>query len=260
MLWGCSVEPDSLKGEQLSDLAEYDLIVARESITLEALLQKGLPARKWCDPAFFLRREEIPLPQGWQEGKMVGVNVSPLILSRAKDGEAAMEAFVGLIRHILDSGEEKVALIPHVTWAHDNDMDALGRLKARFDGESRVMLLPSGLNAMQYKGLIARLKALVTARTHASIAGYSTGVPTLVIGYSVKARGIAKDLFGEEEGHLIPVQRLSGAEELIAAYDALIAREKEERAFLAGRLPEYMRGKDEIIRDVMALGERRKGS
>lgn len=260
VLWGCSVEPDSLVGEQLSDLAQYDLIIARESITQAALAEKGLPARRWCDPAFFLRSEETPLPPGWKEGATVGVNVSPLILSRARDGEAALEAFAQLIRHILDAGEARVALIPHVSWAHDNDMDALGKLKARFAGEERVLLVPDGLRAAQLKGLIARLKLLVTARTHASIAGYSTCVPTLVIGYSVKARGIARDLFGEEEGHLIPVQRLSGAEELIAAYDALDARAKEERAFLAGRLPEYMSGKDEIIRDVMALGERRKGS
>lgn len=260
VLWGCSVEPDSLKGEQLLDLAQYDLIVARESITLEALLQKGMPARGWCDPAFLLRSEELPLPRGFREGATIGVNVSPLILSRAKDSDAAMEAFVGLIRHILDSGEDSVALIPHVTWAHDSDMNALCRLKARFEGEERVLLLPGDLNAMQYKGMIARLRALVTARTHASIAGYSTGVPTLVIGYSVKARGIARDLFGGEEGHLIPVQELAGAEELIEACDALLAREKEERAFLARRLTEYMSGKGEIVREVMALGESRKGS
>lgn len=260
VLWGCSVEPDSLEGGQLQDLAQYDLIVARESITLSALREKGLPARLWCDPAFFLRREDVPLPQGWREGETVGINVSPLILGRARDSGAAMEAFARLIGHILQTSENSVALIPHVTWAHDNDMDALRELKARFAQESRVLLVPGSLNAMQYKGLIARLTALVTARTHASIAGYSTGVPTLVIGYSVKARGIARDLFGTEEGHLIPVQELTGAEQLIGAYDALLGRQKEERARLLERLPEYMSGKDEIVREVMALGERRKGS
>ena len=42
--------------------------------------------------------------------------------------------------------------------------------------------------------LIAQCELLVCCRTHASIAGYSTGVPTLVLGYSVKAEGIAADL------------------------------------------------------------------
>lgn len=40
------------------------------------------------------------------------------------------------------------------------------------------------------KGYISRCRFLVAARTHASIAAYSTGVPALVAGYSVKARGL----------------------------------------------------------------------
>ena len=103
-------------------------------------------------------------------------------------------------------------------------MDALFAIKAQFADEPRVFLLPDCLNAMQYKGYVKRLSGLVAARTHVSIAAYSTFVPTLVIGYSVKARGIARDLFGDEAGHLLPAQELSGEAELIAAYDALMKR------------------------------------
>ena len=109
---------------------------------------------------------------------------------------------------------------------------------------------------MQLKGCIGQLKALVTARTHASIAGYSSGVPTLVIGYSVKARGIARDLFGDEAGHLIPVQELGSEQELIAAYDALIGRAQEERALLQRRIPEYTAGRAELVKRIMELGEK----
>lgn len=253
VLWGCSIEPKLIEGERLTDLRQYDWIVARESITAAALRDAGLPVREMCDPAFFLRKEELPLPTGWREGATVGVNVSPLILDCARDKEDALNAFTALIRHILDTTEDSVALIPHVTWAHDSDVDALSRIKERFGDEPRVFMLPGNLGAMQYKGYIARLKALVTARTHASIAAYSTCVPTLVIGYSVKARGIARDLFGEEEGHLIPVQELTGAAELIRAYDALAARAQQERAFLSRRLPVYMAGRKEIVRGIMDL-------
>ena len=118
-----------------------------------------------------------------------------------------------------------------------------------------MILLPGTLNAIQVKGYIRRLRALVTARTHASIAGYSSSVPTLVIGYSIKAKGIARDLFGNEDGHLIPVQELSGEKQLIAAYDAMMARCDTERAYLEKKLPEYMSGKDETIAAVMALAK-----
>ena len=79
-------------------------------------------------------------------------------------------------------------------------------------------------------------------------------MPTLVIGYSVKARGIARDLFGHEEGHLIPAQELSGERELIAAYDAMLAREGDERAHLQVRMPEYTAGGERLIADILALG------
>jgi len=111
------------------------------------------------------------------------------------------------------------------------------------------------LTATQLKGYIARLSALITARTHASIAAYSTCVPTLVIGYSVKAKGIARDLFGEEAGHLIPVQELTGENELIAAYDALMARAGQERLFLQERIPVYTAGGEEIVSAMLNLGK-----
>ncbi|MGN0997079.1 MAG: polysaccharide pyruvyl transferase family protein [Candidatus Ventricola sp.] len=253
VLWGCSVDPERLQGQTLADLRAYDLLVARESITEAAMADAGLPVRRWCDPAFTLGSEELPLPHGWAPGNTVGLNVSPLVLDRARDREAALGAFVALVRHILKTSDSVIALIPHVTWAHDNDLDALGAIKEQFPQEERVLLLDGALDALQLKGYIRRLRALVTARTHASIAAYSTAVPTLVIGYSVKARGIARDLFGEEEGHLIPVQELSGERELIAAYDALIRRAPQERAFLEERLPVYMSGREETIDAVMAL-------
>ena len=77
----------------------------------------------------------------------------------------------------------------------------------------------------ELKGCISRCRFLVAARTHASIAAYSTGVPTLVAGYSVKARGIARDLFGTEDGHVLPVQ----------AMDDPIAHAEAEQLFARDR-------------------------
>ena len=257
VLWCCSIEPDIISGELLEDLASYDMIVARESITEEALRSAGLPVRRCCDPAFTLKTWKLPLPDGWrnrEEGTgTIGINVSPLVLGKAKDRAAAVEAFKALIRHILETSDDAVALVPHVTWEHDNDLDALNEIREPFMDESRVLMLPATLDAQMLKGYISRMKALVTARTHASIAGYSSCVPTLVIGYSVKARGIARDLFGSEEGHLLPVQELHSAEQLIGAYDALIARGLDEREYLIHKLPEYKRELDEVAYAVMKL-------
>lgn len=253
-LWGCSVEPELLRGEILDDMRGYRTIVCRESITFEAMRAAGLPAVLGVDPAFFLPQERLPLPEGWREGDTVGVNVSPLILRCAEDGAAVLGSFRALIERILRDTSSAVCLVPHVTWAHDDDREALRRLKEAFAGEPRVFLLPDGLNACQTKGYISRLRLFVGARTHATIAAYSSGVPTLTIGYSVKARGIARDLYGEEAGHLLPVQELRHAQQLLSAYEALEANAARERAYLAGRLPAYTACKDEMMDALVRAG------
>ena len=54
----------------------------------------------------------------------------------------------------------------------------------------RVTVLPQRLNATELKWLIAQLDWFAGARMHATIAGLSSGVPTLGFGYSHKAEGV----------------------------------------------------------------------
>lgn len=243
MLLGCSIEPELLQGEGskalLEDLARYDRILARESITYTALKNAGIPKEKLRlvpDPAFLLPKDERALPAGFRSGDTVGINVSPMAQAYAKDGDAVLAAFADLVQHILDTTEMDVALIPHVTWARSDDRVPLSDLYGRFSGNERVRLIPD-LPAEQLKGIIANCRYFVGARTHATIAAYSSLVPTLVIGYSVKARGIAEDLFGRSFRYVLPVQDLSQSRQLVDAYDWLSANEDEIRYDLAGAIP-----------------------
>ena len=67
-------------------------------------------------------------------------------------------------------------------------------------------------------------------------AAYSSGVPTLVVGYSVKARGIARDLFGTEDDYVLPVQSLKTPDDLTAAFDWIAARDSRDSGASAVRL------------------------
>ena len=58
------------------------------------------------------------------------------------------------------------------------------------------MCIRDSPNCRQQKYIISQCAYFIGASTPSTIAAYSTGVPTLVVGYSVKAKGIAKDLFG----------------------------------------------------------------
>ena len=87
VLFGCSIESELLgRPEIAEDMRLYDAIVARESLTYQALLDAGIRENVFLcpDPAFLLETETLPLPKGWKEGKMLGLNVSPMIVDNEK--------------------------------------------------------------------------------------------------------------------------------------------------------------------------------
>ncbi len=230
VLWGCSIEPDSLEDRDLfDDLACYDMIYARESITYNALLDAGispdiLELRK--DPAFELETKEVTLPGGLLKGSVVGINLSPMVLDRASDPNLVKESYRKFIRYILDNTGNGVILVPHVVWGYNDDRKPLGELYNEFKDTGRVYLLEDA-PAEELKGYIASCSFFVGARTHSTIAAYSSGVPTLVIGYSVKSRGIAKDLFGTFDKYVLPVQLMEDPDALINSYRFIMNNRKQ---------------------------------
>lgn len=256
MLWGCSIEPRDLDQAFTEQLNYFDMICARESITADALCAAGLGSKVYLipDPAFTLDTVELPLPQGFQPGNTVGINVSPMIISNEEQGGATMANYVALIEHILKETDMAVALIPHVVWSYNDDRQPLRLLYEQFKQTGRVVLIEDA-GCCALKGYIARLRCFVGARTHSTIAAYSSCVPTLVVGYSVKAKGIAQDLFGTYEDYTLPVQSLRQTGDLKQAFDWLMEREDEIRAHLTEIMPEYTARAYEagdVLSDLMA--------
>ncbi|WP_022754980.1 polysaccharide pyruvyl transferase family protein [Butyrivibrio fibrisolvens] len=243
ILLGCSVEPELVKRSDVAaDMKLYDKILARESITYNALLDTGVSKERLelaPDPAFTLDTQYLPLPDGWKEGKMIGLNLSPLIGMYAEDKDIALKCYEGLIQHIIDTTDNNIALIPHVVWDRSNDFIPLTSLYEKFKDTGRVILLQDH-DATQLKGFIARCRLFIGARTHATIAAYSSCVPTLVIGYSVKARGIARDLFGTEDKYVLPVQDLKTTKQLIEGYEWLNDHADDITQKLKKSVPEYI--------------------
>ena len=207
VFWGCSFEPSEMDAATAKDIARYDLITARESISYETLKAVNPNTILVADPAFVLDSVELPLPEGWKEGNTIGINASPLIMQCAKDGGVAYEAYCRLIERILDTTDATITLIPHVVIENSDDRIPLHNLYEEFAPSGRVLLIEDH-NCCELKGYISRCRMFIGARTHATIAAYSTCVPTLVLGYSVKSKGIARDIFGTEEHYVLPVQEL----------------------------------------------------
>ncbi len=260
MLLGCSIEPELLKREELvKDLMKYHTIIARESITFEALQQMvaGAAAKEqakmeqqgqatrnvpnilcYPDPAFTLGKKELPLPENFAEGNTVGINISPMIQDNERKAGITMENYRGLIQYIIENTDMQIALMPHVVRTQNDDRKPIHQLYEEFKDTGRVIEIPDG-SCEELKGYISRCRFFVGARTHATIAAYSACVPTLVVGYSVKARGIARDLFGTEENYVLPVQSLSKEEDLKKAFEWLTEHEAEIKERLEQIMPEY---------------------
>lgn len=240
VFWGCSFEPSEMDEATAKDIARYDLITARESISYEALKAVNPNTILAADPAFALDSVELPLPEGWQEGNTIGINASPLIMQSAKDGKIAYEAYRKLISHILDATDATIALIPHVVIEGNDDRIPLHHLYEEFAHTGRVLLVDDH-NCCELKGYISRCRMFIGARTHATIAAYSTCVPTLVLGYSVKSKGIARDIFGSEEHYVLPVQEMQSPVELASGFDWLLANEMSIREHLKSVMPNYIK-------------------
>lgn len=234
VLWGCSIGEEDMSERKLEDLKLFDLILARETLTYNMLKSKGLNNVRLCaDPAFTMEKEELELPKGWQEGNTIGLNFSPLVWKRNKDSQAAVR---DLINHILNTTDSTIALTPHVMQDGNNDYEVLYKYYEEFKDTGRVIILPDNLNAIQYKGYIARMRFFIGARTHATIAAYSNYVPTMVLGYSVKSKGISKDIFGEEK-LVLNIEEISNSKRLKAKFDEMVREEGELRQKLQQSIP-----------------------
>lgn len=260
LLLGCSIEPELLERRDIvDDLRKYHTIIARESITYEALKDRvetagGPSVLCYPDPAFTLSTRELPLPEGFVPGNTVGINISPMIQDNEKNVGIAMENYRELLRFIIEQTDMQIALVPHVVWERNDDRKPLHTLYEEFKNTGRVVELTDG-NCEELKGFIGRCRLFVGARTHATIAAYSSCVPTLVVGYSVKARGIARDLFGTEENYVLPVQNLTGPSELAQGFAWLMQQEEPIRQRLKEIMPGYRAKALETGKEVDRLWE-----
>lgn len=211
ILWCCSVEDSAMQGEVLDDLKKYRYIFAREKITYANLLKAGINKSnviKCCDPAFFLDTTTVKLPSKFVVGNTVGINVSEMIVSEKYPN--TYSSIVELISEILGKTEMTICLIPHVYSIEKNQCDwpILSRIYDEFHND-RICIVDREYNCEQLKYIISQCRFMIAARTHASIAAYSSEVPTMVLGYSIKSKGIAQDLFGTDEHFVVPNEEIT---------------------------------------------------
>lgn len=268
LLWGASVGPftaiPGVERHMARHLQRLRAVTVRESHSLRYLAAIGVErnVQQVADSAFLLQRQTFEASAFWPsgKGKVLGFNMSPLVDAvRRRSGSSTdlIDECAAFIRRASTEFQLQVVLVPHVapldpTASTDNSDEAyLARLAVAVGADLPCVQVPSGLNACQLKDLIARCDYFIGARTHATIAALSSGLPTLSIAYSVKARGINLDLFGHED--VVLDTRNVNSDTLTAGLQLLITQDEALRAQLKHRLIEW---KQKIVAgtDVLATG------
>lgn len=243
ILWGCSIEPDELPGELENHLNVFDIIAPRESLTYDGLKNSNVKSKivKCVDPAFVLPAEKFDNDYFSNKKPTIGFNFSPLCISKfsEEDQEKILNNVIKTLKNILQTTEYSILLVPHVLKPQDNDMDILKKIESAL-ASSRVKLVDKpNIDAKQIKYLISRCDVMIASRTHASIAAYSTYVPTLVIGYSIKSKGIAKDLFGDWKNYVLPSENLIEEGELENKINYTINNKSILKSHFKKTIPSY---------------------
>ena len=257
ILWGCSINEDELEDRKvINDLEKYSLITARETLTYSMLKNKlTRPDIKYIpDTAFLLPEIKKNLPIGFDDGNTIGLNVSPVATKNACAGENLIGYIVEMVDYIIDTTTYQIALIPHVVIDGNDDRKVLKEIQMKCKEPKRTVMIEDD-NCMVLKGYISRCELFIGARTHATIAAYSTIVPTVVVGYSIKARGIARDLFGTEEKYVLPVQKIESSKSLIENFLWLDKNKAEIRRILSDIMPKYKRRIEEGVNCVEEIIE-----
>ena len=236
ILWGCSIDANAIDDEMLGILQAHDLVLARECLTYRTLVKAGLTnVIKVSDIAFGLEPQKVEFPFN----HYIVLNLSPLVCRKNAE---VLDAYRNLITLIMDQTDYSVVLLPHVVMPVDNDKDVLDELG--FHDNTRVVRVSDKLSAGQYKYIISRADLCVAARTHVTIAAYSSCVPTLAIGYSTKASGIAMDLGFLE--YVIPIENENLTEKICESFKKL----QREQQVLRNRLnTEMQQYKEQAVPD-----------
>lgn len=209
IIWGASIGPFRKVPEFEAFMKEHfkkvTAFFVRESISMEYLADLGFTSNVFraADPAFIMKPHEP------SKGKLnipilndaIGLNLSPLLGEYVR-GISSHEWTVKtakIIEHIAVSLNRPIYLIPHVTVPHSNDYTHLCNAFSIIEKRDEIYLVPPVLSAQETKWLIGKMAVFAGARTHATIASLSQGIPTLSFAYSIKAYGINKDIFNDTQ-------------------------------------------------------------
>lgn len=195
---------------------------------------------------------------------VAGLNVSGLLCNDAAGArrtfglaEAHTDQMEALARALLTADPKlKLLLVSHVHRPDghpESDLDAGRALLKRLGplGAGRVQVIEQQLGAMELKWVLARLDWFAGARMHATIGAFSSGVPTLGLGYSDKAQGVFAECgIADDVADLRSLNARQIVAQAVASYTGRQSRRADLQGRIAGLRARAAREMDDIARQT----------
>jgi len=272
-LVGQSIGPFENQDEKkalVKTMKHIQLITVRESLSFKYLQDMKLKSARielTADPAFCLEPDmenvekiskfyNIP-----REKTLVGVAPSQGIsyYSRTRY-EYHLDALRKLLQFLIEKLDCHVILIPHVHLGSVtfDDRVICELLYRKLGFPENVTVISLTHSAEEIRAIIGTFDLMITERMHAAIASLSQNVPTFVVGYSVKAKGILGDIvgFSSLDDYLISVKEMN-QERLRERVKNLLERRSEVTKILVKVMPKIKeRAKRNFTLIMEALGQK----
>lgn len=252
IIWGASIGPFKTGSRFEAKMASHlkkdvDLILLREKESLKYLETIGVKdnVAVVADPAFMMipencmQKQNVQLPPNY-----ICVNFSDLMAKYVTNGDMRLwvELCVKIIHLLLNEVEYPLVFIPHVK----SDYDFMQYIRSFVEDSSRIILIDKNLNAAEMKWIISKAECNIACRTHSTIASFSTAVPTISLGYSMKSKGLNLQMYGHEryllyKTEITPIKVLSAFREVSQSNDRIRKELKQkngiikEQAMMAGQ-------------------------
>ena len=255
ILWGCSMGLNNLSEIKKGTLKKFSLIYARESLSYEFFKSLGLK-NVVClpDPAFVLSPIEVELPECFKKGDVIGLNLTNYTVGAFDLNTSFGEEVRKFIRHIIETTNKHILLIPHVFWNEQDDRIIAENVYKEFNEYPGIISVLDGnrYNYQELRYIISNCYCFIGGRTHAVISAYSTCTPAIALGYSIKSKGIAKDLRLSEKLVVDCTKSItSGC--LIDSYSYLVTHYDEIKNILNDIIPDYVKKPYQIKEVITGL-------
>lgn len=169
-------------------------IYLRESESINKIKDNNIKVKRVVSDLAFLLKPSDSLPINLElKNNTIAIGVSSLIKKFGK--ENSLQMFRDVCENCLKKGYD-ILLVNHVSTIQGNDIQIAKAIKETyFNSDDRVIFLNRNFRASEWKNIIKKCKAIISARMHPVVGALSMGVPALNLSYNHKSIGVVYNRF-----------------------------------------------------------------